>query len=165
MITPVISALDIETTAHLAHHIWNQHYVSIIGQQQVDYMLDTFQNAKAIQHQIESGYNYFILYYQKKPCGYLALIPNTRDKNMMISKIYMDSNFRGLNLGSQLLDFTIKETKKRAFNSIWLTVNKNNSKTIQWYQSKGFSIMEELKIDIGQGFVMDDYRMEMPVVY
>lgn len=30
--------------ADLAKTIWNQHYVNIIGQQQVDYMLEEFQS-------------------------------------------------------------------------------------------------------------------------
>jgi ribosomal protein S18 acetylase RimI-like enzyme len=164
LIKPGISSLDIQTVAHLAHKIWNQHYVPIIGQQQVDYMLGKFQDAEAIKHQMENDYEYFIIYHQKNPCGYLALVPNTVDKKMMVSKIYVDSDFRNLKLGSQLLDFSIEEAKNRAFKSIWLTVNKNNRKSIEWYQNKGFSIKENIKIDIGNGFVMDDYLMELSLL-
>lgn len=157
--------MQIETTAQLAHKIWNQHYVPIIGQAQVDYMLDKFQNTKAISNQINNGYDYYIISHQNKPCGYLALVPNTKEKKLMISKIYVDSDFRGLGLGSKLIDFTIETAKQGAFESIWLTVNKNNSKTIEWYKSKEFAIKEKLEMDIGNGFIMDDYLMEMPLHY
>jgi ribosomal protein S18 acetylase RimI-like enzyme len=163
LIKPVTSYSDIQTVANLAHKIWNQHYVPIIGQKQVDYMLEKFQDVEAIKHQIATGYEYFVIDHQKQPCGYLALVPNSLDKKMMISKIYVDSDFRNLKLGSLLLNFAIEEAKTRTFESIWLAVNKNNSKSIEWYQNKGFSIMENIKIDIGNGFVMDDYLMKMPL--
>lgn len=161
MITAVHTSKGIETVAYLAHKIWNQHYVPIIGPDQVNYMLDKFQDEAAIKHQIENGYEYFIIEHQKKACGYLALVPNLDDMKMMISKIYIDLDFRNLNLGSQLMDFAVKEAKNRNFNLIWLTVNINNSKSIKWYQKRGFTIKENIKIDIGNGFVMDDYIMEL----
>lgn len=165
VIKPVLSSLDIQTVAQLAHKIWIQHYVPIIGQEQVDYMLDKFQDAKAIAHQIENGYEYFIMYHENNPCGYMALVPEINEKKLMISKIYIDSQFRGLSLGSQLLDFAIEEARKRGFKCIWLTVNKNNSKSIGWYQKRGFSIKDKIEMDIGNGFIMDDYVMEMLLVY
>ncbi len=164
MIKAVLTSKAIETVAFLAHKIWNQHYVPIIGQQQVDYMLDKFQDEEAIKHQIENGHEYFMIEHQKKTCGYLALVPNNDDKKMMISKIYIDSDFRNLNLGSQLMEFSIKEARNRNFYLIWLTVNINNSKSIKWYQKRGFTIKENIKIDIGNGFVMDDYLMELPLL-
>jgi ribosomal protein S18 acetylase RimI-like enzyme len=155
LIKPVVTFEAIQTVAFLAHKIWNQHYIPIIGQQQVDYMLDKFQDEEAINYQIENDYEYFILEYQKKPCGYLALVPNNDEKKMMISKIYVDSDFRGLGLGSQLLEFAIEKTKTNAFKFLWLTVNKNNNKSINWYKNHGFIIKKELKIDIGNGFATD----------
>jgi hypothetical protein len=34
---------------------------------------------------------------------------------------------------------------------------------VQEYERMGFSIAEAIVMDIGGGFVMDDYRMEKPV--
>lgn len=161
MIEKVTSNALIETTAQLAHKIWNQHYVPIIGQEQVDYMLEKFQNTEAISSQIKNGYEYYIIFHQQNPSGYLALVSNDKEKKLMISKIYVDLDFRGLGLGSKLFDFTIKTAKQGVFESIWLTVNKNNIKTIEWYKSKGFIIKEKIEMDIGNGFIMDDYLMEL----
>ena len=165
MIKEVTSQVLIETTAKLAHKIWNQHYLPIIGQDQVDYMLDKFQDVEAITDQIKKGYEYFIIYNQNEPCGYLALVPDPSEQKMMISKIYVDANYRGKNLGSQLLDFSIEVAKNRGYKSLWLTVNKYNSKSIYWYKNKGFEIKKEIKIDIGNGFIMDDYLIEMTLDY
>jgi len=165
LIKSVTTFQDIQITAYLAQKIWNQHYVPIIGQEQVAYMLDKFQDFEAIKNQIELGYEYFIIDHINQPCGYLCLVSNTIEMKMMISKIYVDSDFRGLNLGSQLLDFAMDKAKKDNFKSIWLTVNKNNSKSIEWYQKKGFNITKNIALDIGNGFIMDDYVMEMSLNY
>lgn len=147
----------------MAHTIWNQHYVPIIGQEQVDYMVDKFQSVEAISQQIDNGYEYYLLMHNETPCGYLALVSDTAEKKMMLSKIYMDAGYRGLQLGKQLMDFAVGETKKRGYKILWLTVNKHNSNTINWYKKQGFTIEKELKIDIGNGFIMDDYLMELPI--
>lgn len=44
--------------------------------------------------------------------------------------------------------------------SIYLTVNRNNTETIQKYYSLGLKKVEERKTDIGKGYYMDDYILE-----
>ena len=161
MIKPVITSSEIETTAQLAHKIWNQHYISIIGQDQVDYMVEKFQSVQAILEQFKKGHEYFLSYYQEKPSGYMALVADEKEKKLMISKIYVDIKFRGLKLGSELLNFAIQKAEEKEYDKLWLTVNKNNSKSIKWYEKRGFKVKEKIVMDIGHGFVMDDYVMEM----
>jgi ribosomal protein S18 acetylase RimI-like enzyme len=43
---------------------------------------------------------------------------------------------------------------------IWLTVNKHNTHSIEWYLRMGFTNKEAIVQDIGAGFVMDDFLME-----
>ena len=160
MIKAVITPSETEIAAKLAHKIWNQHYVNIIGQLQVDYMVEKFQSVEAISEQIKKGYAYFLSYHKELPCGYLALVANEEEKKLMISKIYVDAEFRGLNLGTELLDFSVQKAKENGYKLLWLTVNKNNSNSIQWYEKRGFEIKEKIEMDIGNGFVMDDYVME-----
>ncbi|WP_191859129.1 GNAT family N-acetyltransferase [Hanstruepera ponticola] len=161
MIKQVISIADIKLTTQLAHKIWNQHYEPIIGQDQVNYMVDKFQSESAITKQLEDGYLYFLIEHQSKPCGYLALVPNKSENKLMISKIYVDIDYRGLSLGTKLLEFTIKKAKTESFKTIWLTVNKYNTNSIKWYEKKGFRIIKEIVMDIGNGYVMDDYLLEL----
>ena len=60
------------------------------------------------------------------------------------------------------LEFIEREARKRGLNSLWLTVNKGNP-AVSTYQQWGFRIAAAIVMDIGGGFVMDDYRMEKPV--
>lgn len=160
-LTKVETQKQAEKVAALASKIWNQHFVPIIGQAQVDYMLDSFQSIPAITDQISKGYEYYLLSKDQTERGYLCLVPNTNERKMMISKIYIDHESRGSGLGNYLLHFVKEECEKRKFQTIWLTVNKYNTDTINWYKRKGFTTVKEVKADIGNGFYMDDYVMEL----
>ncbi|NAS14072.1 GNAT family N-acetyltransferase [Poritiphilus flavus] len=160
-IVKVIDQGEISRTVELASKIWNDHYVPIIGQQQVDYMLEKFQSEPAIKEQINSGYEYFLLRDHGKELGYLGLIPDHPKGKLMISKIYLDKSARGGGYGGQLLSFTQNLATHRQFSAIWLTVNRHNKNTIAWYEKKGFVKTQEIKQDIGNGYFMDDYVMEM----
>ncbi len=160
-IEPVIDSPGIQTVVALANKIWNQHFVDIIGQAQVDYMLRKFQTEEAITEQIAEGYQYYLLYYQDLPVGYLSIRPDEAGNKMMISKIYVDAENRGAGHGRFLLDFVVAESQGKSLTTIWLTVNRYNSDTVNWYKRRGFATIDEVKIDIGEGFYMDDFVMEM----
>ncbi len=46
--------------------------------------------------------------------------------------------------------------------TVWLTVHKGNADTLAAYEKLGFTLAGEIVIDIGNGYVMDDYRLECP---
>ena len=152
---------SIDTVFTLANEIWNQHFVSIIGQDQVDYMLDKLQSSNAIAKQLNNGYEYYIISNDHKYVGYLGLLSEDNLSRMMISKIYIKSEDRKLGVGGSALKFLKELSKERNIKTIWLTVNKHNKDTIEWYLRKSFVVVEEVKKDIGSGFFMDDYIMEM----
>jgi len=148
---------DIDTISTLAHEIWNQYFVSIIGQAQVDYMLEKFQSSSAIEQQMNDGYEYYIISNIhnniSNNVGYLGLLADTTLSRMMLSKIYIKDESRALGIGGSALNYVIQLSKVRQINTIWLTVNKYNKETIEWYLRKGFAIIEEAKKDIGNGFL------------
>ena len=161
MIQKVVNNVDIEITAKLAHKIWNEHYVAIIGQKQVDYMLDKFQSIGTIKSQIDKGYEYFLIFKNQKAVGYLCLIEDFTSKKLMISKIYTEKEVRGSGYGLQLVNFTKKIAQEKKIKTIWLTVNRYNSNAITWYQKLNFEIVKEVKMDIGNNYIMDDYVLEL----
>ncbi|MCK4907812.1 MAG: GNAT family N-acetyltransferase, partial [Spirochaetes bacterium] len=155
---------EIKTAAALAKKIWNDHYVSIIGQKQVDYMLEKFQSEEAISSQIDSGYEYYLLLNDNIPAAYLAILPDYPHEEILISKIYVDTSARGKGLGLHLIEFVKNQSKERKIRKIRLTVNRHNSISIGWYKKRGFAVTDEVKQDIGGGFYMDDFIMEMIIL-
>ncbi|MEL0456276.1 GNAT family N-acetyltransferase [Flavobacteriaceae bacterium SZ-1-7] len=148
---------------HLADAIWREHYISIIGKPQVDYMLGKFQSAMAVENQILDGFEYFLLYFDGTPVGYISIKPEVTA--LFLSKIYVLSGFRGKNIGKTAMRYVEEKAKDYSLKSIRLTVNKNNSKTIKAYEKLGFIKDGAIVIDIGNGFLMDDFVMVRAVVY
>ena len=101
----VTSDEQIEQVVSLAREIWTEHYTSIIGIEQVNYMLDKFQSNSVIKQQIDEGLHYFLLG-NDKPMGYLALKVESQD--LFVSKIYLLASFRNQGYGKLLMQYTEK---------------------------------------------------------
>lgn len=159
-IKPVTEEPDISIIANLAKIIWNDHYVSIIGQDQVNYMLAKYQTCKAIKAQIsQEGNEYFLLRDDGKPIGYIGIIH--RHSELFLSKFYILGEERGKGIGHIGLDFLVAKCKAYGSDFITLTVNKNNLDSINAYEKMGFEKYGEVVSDIGGGYVMDDYLMRL----
>ena len=156
-IKAVIGRESINVVEKLADDIWREHYTSIIGEDQVNYMLEKFQSASAIEAQIKEEAFYYLIYYMDSPAGYFSYY--LKGNSLFLSKIYVDSKLRGAGLGRFSMDFIEQQARNMELDSITLTVNKNNSNTIAAYKKMGFKIEEAIVMDIGNGFVMDDYKM------
>ena len=151
---------QIDAVVRLAREIWQTHYLSIIGQAQIDYMLARFQSAEAIAGQIEAGQAYFLARHGEADAGYLALQADDDGAALKISKIYVREAARGLGVGKAMLAFTEQQCRERGIDRIWLTVNRDNVDSIAWYERMGFVNTGPVVQDIGGGFVMDDFRFE-----
>jgi ribosomal protein S18 acetylase RimI-like enzyme len=49
--------------------------------------------------------------------------------------------------------------RERGIEQLWLTVNKGNP-AVHAYERLGFRVAAAIVMDIGNGFFMDDFRME-----
>ncbi len=61
-VTKIENLLELQVVQELAVNIWNDHYVSIIGQEQVDYMLGRFYLLDALEQQVASGDVFYLLF-------------------------------------------------------------------------------------------------------
>lgn len=148
--------------AVLADEIWHEHFVNIIGKEQTDYMVKKFQSFEAMQEQIANqNYSYYAMMSNNVIFGYFAIMPD--DKKLFLSKLYIHASKRNQGHASSAIEFIKKFCRKNGYGTIWLTTNRHNSASIDKYLHMGFKIAREQQADIGNGFVMDDYIMEMSV--
>ena len=152
----------IDLIAGLAKAIWNEYYPPIIGQAQVDYMVSRFQSAEAMLQQLSEGYEYYLLQHDHQNVGYCAIVLRP-DGELFLSKLYLDKAHRGMGLAWRALLFIQQRAEKLGATHISLTVNKDNIGAINAYEKFGFRKTAKMEIDIGDGFIMDDYRMEKSV--
>jgi GNAT superfamily N-acetyltransferase len=160
--TPTRTDADIAVIAAMARSIWYEYYVPLIGQAQVDYMVGKFQSAEAMQQQVREGYEYFMVQRDVAPIGYIAIKPGD-DGSLFISKLYLLREARGGGTGRAIMTFIVEWARQRGLSRLWLTVNKGNP-AVKAYERMGFHIAEAIVMDIGGGFVMDDFRMEKALV-
>ena len=156
-ISEVTKKPDLKAIEELAATIWREHYTPIIGVAQVEYMLQKLQSVDSMSGQIKEGYKYFSIFKDNTLVGYFSFLPE-RDA-LFLSKIYIEASQRGKGLSKEALNFIESKATDYQKNAIRLTVNKYNTGSIQAYLKMGFVKTRALVIDIGNGFVMDDYEM------
>ena len=159
MIIEVTDQRQIDIVASLAKEIWTECYTPIIGRDQVEYMLCTFQSKDAISVQIHTeGCRYFLIEEDGAYVGYLGV--QSKDRELFLSKIYIEASRRGKGLGRKAVQFLEHLASLRNLKKISLTVNKNNLQSIKAYEKMGFTNLGSVVQDIGNGFIMDDFKME-----
>lgn len=148
----------------IAEEVWPIAYGKILSQAQLDYMMEMMYSVPSLQRQANEKSNRFILATENEiPVGFAAYEFNYNKKpKTKIHKIYVLSNQQGKGNGKALMDFIANEAKARHQKGLILNVNRNNI-AIRFYESIGFSITNEEVIDIGGGYVMDDYVMEKSI--
>ena len=106
-------------------------------------------------------YEYYIFNSAGRNVGYTGI--KAEDGRLFLSKLYVSRQFRGQGFASQALDFVIRRGRMLGCRAIWLTVNRNNLHAIDVYRHWGFETLRAEVTDIGEGFVMDDFIMELPL--
>ena len=147
---------DLTTISKLAKVIWNDHYVSIIGQQQVDYMLDKMYNQESLVEQLNvKKHQFYLIKDNDEAIGFISVSSeNTTD--YFLHKFYIDQQKSNAGIGTKVLNLLIKTIEPKL---LTLTVNRQNFKSINFYFKNNFKIDRVADFDIGNDFVMNDFVM------
>ena len=150
----------LEITSAVAQNIFVEYYKPINGLEHATYMADKFLSEEALKEEIEKGTVIKLMFLYNKPIGFTEyIIDNDR---IFLSKLYLDKENRHKGYGKIMLQDCIEYAKRNNKNAIYLTVNKHN-KTKDIYLHLGFEIIDSVVTDIGNGFVMDDYIMQLNI--
>ncbi|MGO2083724.1 GNAT family N-acetyltransferase [Vagococcus sp.] len=149
------TSIEVATLFNVLEKIWREVFTPIIGEKQVDYMMEHYQSKAAIQGEIEAGAQYFLLFSNGKPVGYTAYEETA--EQIYISKLYLAANSRGKGLSSAVFDWYEELGKGK---TLHLNVNQGNQLAIAVYEHRGFKQVGERYVDIGEGFVMNDFIYE-----
>lgn len=160
-LTQVHTEADVEWVTELANEIWQEYYIEIITQEQIDYMLKKFQSVEAILKQIEEGFEYYLMVVNGVRIGYVSI--KQEEHQLFLSKFYIQRDERGKGFASQAMAWLTDICKQRNLQYIWLTVNRHNELAKAVYEKKGFRLLRTEIADIGNGFVMDDWIMQKKI--
>jgi ribosomal protein S18 acetylase RimI-like enzyme len=154
-----LSDNDIGTIFSLAHRIWHIHYPGIITVEQIDYMLKLGYSPEVIRDEIMSkGVTWLAIMDGDNMIGF-ASAGSYGEGVMKLHKLYLLPEYHGRGIGARALNEVEHIAQAAHAARLVLNVNKHNTKAIQAYQRAGWCVAEEVCVDIGNGFVMDDYVM------
>ncbi len=150
---------DIATIREIANITWPVAYGSYISKAQLDYMLDMMYSDNSLLEQMNKGHQFYIAEQHKNPIGF-ASVSKEEDNSSKLNKLYVLPTAQKTGAGKALLQKSIDYAISHAANCLYLQVNKQNNAQ-HFYSKHGFTVREASILEIGGGYIMDDYIMEL----
>lgn len=150
---------DAPALAALARIIWREAFADMITSEQIEYMLRTIQSESAMRQQMTDGMRYHFVERGGNRVGYTAVTHESSGISKL-SKLYILAEQRDGSVALKVLNRLIEHAVEAGNHTLSLTVNKGNARAIRFYEKHGFTTREAIVMDIGGGFVMDDYVMD-----
>lgn len=147
---------DIPLIQEIAEEAWRPTYGYILTEEQTQYMIPMMYASEVLQKQIEI---FSILEIDEKGMGYCAF-EQTSESEGKLNKLYLRPSVKQQGVGSFIIEQISNRARLMGLSSIFLNVNKHNS-AVAFYLKKGFIKDREMVLDIGNGYVMDDYVMRL----
>lgn len=153
---------DIMEINRLAGIIWHECYRSILTREQIAYMIEKYQSVRALTEQLAlEGYRYFLVEEADGAVGYCGV--QVKEGRMYLSKMYLLARARGKGCFRRMVEYLDELCRRDGVKTIWLTVNRHNEHAIDVYRHLDFKEVRTQVVDIGDGYVMDDYVLERSV--
>ena len=161
MIISEVKTEQLSIIQDLAYKIWPSTYGEILSKIQLDYMLDKFYNLNYLQNQLENGQHFILISNENVIVGFASYEFNFENSNKTkVHKIYVLPEIQGKGVGKILMDFIRNKAIENTNLGLLLNVNRFN-KAITFYEKYGFTNVSLIDIEIGNGYLMQDYIMEL----
>ncbi len=161
-IRPVLET-EVEMLCRLAHEVWHAHYPAIISRAQIDYMLAQRYAPETIRACLDSS-SWLAAWHGQTMVGFAHAYADDAPATWKLDKLYVHPDHQRKGIGQTL----IERVKQLAFdagaNRLILRVNRHNSIALAAYEKYGFFAYGQDVLDIGNGFMMDDYLLEMKLL-
>ncbi|MGX7668165.1 GNAT family N-acetyltransferase [Flavobacterium pedocola] len=147
----------------LAYKIWPDAYGEILSEAQLDYMLENFYAIPSLEEQLQQHHVFLLAEENGVYYGFASYEVNCKNSGKTkLHKIYVLPETQGKGVGKLLLEAVEKATAEAGCNLLFLNVNRYNIAQ-EFYKRNGFEIVHEEDIDIGRGYLMEDYVMEKQI--
>ncbi len=154
---------DIGTIQEIAKVSWEKAYSEILSFEQIEYMLEEMYSNEELKKQLlDDSFRYYLMVSKstKLPVGFMGFQYGYNEQTTKLHKIYILPSEQGKGWGSKAIGFLKEEVQMFGDRRIVLNVNKNNTAR-KAYEKNGFIVQGHEVIDIGEGYVMDDYVMSL----
>jgi ribosomal protein S18 acetylase RimI-like enzyme len=154
----LVERAELHILENLARRIWPRTYSDIISTEQMEFMLNWMYSTETLVAQQQSGHEFYLISKDNTDVGFIAI--EQAGQELKVNKVYVLPEIQGSGAGKQLMDKAIERAKAKNCTHLFLQVNRAN-KAKFFYDKLGFTIRSEEDFDIGNGFFMNDYVMEL----
>jgi len=159
LITAVTPA-DVAPVTALARLVWQQTYPGIISGEQIDFMLEQRYNPQRLLEELTMPSLWWDqARVEGQLVGFSSCLLTAAGREMKLDKLYVDPARQRLGIGATLIEQVVRRAVQAHCEALILAVNKCNERAIVAYRKHGFVVRESVCVDIGNGFVMDDFIM------
>ncbi len=132
----------------------------MISLEQIEYMLARRYNDEAMRAATERDQvTYELLLNEGNAVGFTAHGPTEQPGEWKLHQLYILPQWQGRGFGGGLMDHVEAVARQRGRSVVVLTVNRRNERARAAYERRGYRVRAEACVDIGGGFVMDDFVM------
>ena len=152
---------DIKQIQNIVNITWPITYGEILSKDQLDYMLALFYSSEALTDQYDKKVQLFYMIDEDDTnIGFIGIEHHYNGKAITkIHKIYLLPETQGKGIGKKVIDEIGKLASENNSTALLLNVNRFNT-ALGFYKKIGFEVIEEVNIEIGNGYLMEDYVME-----
>lgn len=154
---------ELHLVQEIAYATWPSTFSDILSVEQIEYMLNWMYNNQQLVENLDKGNEFYGFFENDQILGFMEVEASIQASTALkIHKLYVLPSLQGSGIGRQLILQAIVSAKVHNNNSVILNVNRFN-KAVTFYQKLGFTILKEEDISIGNGFLMEDYVMQLEV--
>ena len=165
---------DFAAIERIARLTWPDTFHDILSTQQIEYMLDRMYRPEALAQQVAEGHVFHLLLdadraiatdYSRqsgtryRPVGYVSHQLDYLPGTTKVHKLYVLPGAHGRGFGRALLKKVEIIARRAGQSALRLDVNYQN-RAVDFYERVGFRKIDRFDTEIGNGFLMEDWRME-----
>ncbi len=181
-ILPVTPA-EYETVRQIAHATWPATFGNILSGAQIDYMLRMMYSRSALEEQVAKGHVFHLLVEGQRgnqngnpnpaylnttttrftPVAYVSHEIDYLPGTTKIHKLYALPAVQGRGYGKALIEKVAIIARSAGQQKLRLDVNYQNE-AVGFYEHLGFGKVGRFDTEIGNGYLMEDWIMEKPLI-
>jgi diamine N-acetyltransferase len=153
----------IHIVREIAKITWPIAFGEILSQEQLAYMMEMMYSEKVLKKQLLEGHQFYIYIENQKAKGFMGIELNYKNKKLLkIHKLYILTTEQGKGIGEKFIQFAENICFESQIQKLTLNVNRFN-KAVRFYEKLGFSNVKSEDIEIGNGYLMEDFVMEKEI--
>lgn len=163
---------DVNTIERIARATWPDTFGDILSAKQIEYMLQMMYRPDALQEQMSAGHEFHLLLVADsaeagdyagpgrrfRAVGYVSHQLDHSPRATKIHKLYVLPDYQGRGFGKLLIEKVVNLALRHDQLAVKLDVNYQNP-AIPFYEKLGFEKVERYDTEIGNGYLMEDWRM------